>query len=204
MDKRGQIYILAAILFGFVLFMLTSRMNYATEKSIEDDFKELSKNYAVEASKFMNSILGKNDKYVANKFAEFTEDFSRFANNQNPDFGLIFLFPYQNMLYIGNYIDSDIKAGGHVLKGCGSFREGSISVDDMNSEVKYSLLSGGSESCRGMITFTSRLSMDIYDMRYEFELNKDTPEIVIIGREDKEGQIKVFMNNKVVSGEEVA
>lgn len=205
MNKQGQIYILAAILFGFVLFMLTSRMNYATEKSIEDDFKELSENYAVEASKFVNNLLEKSNADVANSFSRFTVDFAKFARNQNPDFGLIFLFPYKKILYVDNYFDKTIRVKEQTLEGCGGARDVNINTDDINLGGQYYPTDVGDvKDCRMTTSAGDKINIVIEGIKYEFDTNKNVPELVILSREDKEGQIKVFMNNKVVSGEEVA
>lgn len=210
MNKRGQIYILAAILFGFTIFTLSSRINYAVERDIEDNFKELSDNYAIESSKYINEVLEKKDgEKVAGAISEFTINFEKFAINQNPNFGLIFLFPYEGRLYIENYLDKTIRfsPSGKKIRGAGGVTTVNIPVGEAISDfeiegkVTFANYEPIKKDSKTDIPFIGMVPVLINNTLYNFEVNKDVPELVIFSKVDKEGQRKVFMNNKFVEGE---
>ena len=108
MKKRGQIYILAALILIFVIFILVSQSNVIRELVLENDFERLTKNYEAESSRFVNSLLAAKEN-ISDKFLEFTIYFTSYSKTQNPDFGLIYLFDYDNKLHIGNYLNESIK-----------------------------------------------------------------------------------------------
>lgn len=209
MNKRGQIYILAAILFGFTIFTLTSKVNYTVDREIEDNFQELSDNYAIESSKFINTILESERMNVSREISRFTTKFEKFATNQNPDFGLIFLFPYEGRIYIENYLDKSISylPSGVRMLGAGGTKTVTIplgvAIGDFEVEGKITP-SNYEEISKGNtfdIAFISEVPILINNTLYNFEVNKDAPELVIFSKEDREGQKKVFMNNKFIKGE---
>src|SRR3989344_1476214 len=100
--KRGQIYLLAALILGLVIFLLVAETNVVKETVIEDDFESLAKNYEIESAKFMNSILERGITDIPNEFLKFTIIFSSYAKTKNPEFGIIYAFINNNRLYIGN------------------------------------------------------------------------------------------------------
>ena len=58
MNKRGEIYILAAIILATILYSLATTVNYIRQERMDDDFEKISKNYELESSKLIKS--GKN------------------------------------------------------------------------------------------------------------------------------------------------
>jgi len=200
MNRQGQIYILAAILFGFVLFVLTSKTNYVAEKIMEDNFKELSENYAIESSKFVNSLLEDREQEISTEFEDFSKNFEEFAKDQNPDFRLIYLFPYKGNIYVNNYFDREIKIADRRIRGCGEPIEINAEVDEFAVGGEVYPVEVGIQDCKTYIPAQDKINIIIEDRSYDFELNKDVPEIIILSKEDKDGQRKVFMNNKIISG----
>ena len=57
MNKRGQVYILAALIISVVIFILALRPNVIIQEKIEDDFEKLSGNYEYESTRFINSLI---------------------------------------------------------------------------------------------------------------------------------------------------
>ena len=203
MNKRGQVYLLVALILALVLYMLMTKTNIIYENEIIDDFETLSRNYDVEASKFMNSLLSSGDissEEVKSKFDDFTCDFTKYAKNQNPDFSLIYIFEYENKIYIGNYLKQPIIIGDeYILRGC---KEG--------AELQYGAggqMSGGSSlsicgECIQEIPTISELEISIGSNLYIITITSGRPEIIIVSREDKGEQRKVYTKEEFVGGRE--
>jgi hypothetical protein len=91
MNKKGQFYLIAAILFCLAIFSVTIQFNKLEEKILLDDFKELSENYATEAPKVINTAIEENQDPKEN-LDEFTEDFVAYARRRDPN--IVFIYVY--------------------------------------------------------------------------------------------------------------
>ena len=120
MNKKGQVYILAAVIIAFLINVLFAETNIVKETIIEDDFEEISSNYEIESAKFVNSLIGQDTEKVVNSFASFSSIFSSYAKTKNPEFSLIYLFSYNDGLYVGNFLDEEVSINSiqQTLHGC--------------------------------------------------------------------------------------
>ena len=50
LNKKGQIYLLAALILGFVIYGLSTVVNKSEQQKIEGDFERLSDNYNISIS----------------------------------------------------------------------------------------------------------------------------------------------------------
>ena len=46
MKKRGQMYIISAVILGIIIFGLANRSNVLEKKEVKDDFENIGENYA--------------------------------------------------------------------------------------------------------------------------------------------------------------
>jgi hypothetical protein len=201
MNKRGQVYLLAAIMLCFIIYLLVVERNIGLEKVIEDDFKELSTNYEVESNKFVNALLLENKKEIADSFVNFSILYSSYARAQNPNFGLIYAFYNNNILYMGNYMDQSImvKYGLNEigLNGC---------YDNISAVIKFMGFSIDSglknniikELCIANVTAPglSEISLILNGGYYTFGISANKPEIIIVSRESLEGISKVYVGGE--------
>ena len=203
MKKRGQIYILAALILIFVIFILVSQSNVIRELVLENDFERLTKNYEAESSRFVNSLLAAKEN-ISDKFLEFTIYFTSYSKTQNPDFGLIYLFDYDNKLYIGNYLNESIKISGvgEPVEGCFDEIIVGVSLEGFKLNVPGFDRSAISKCSLTTIsevgTYTKLIEIGKYS--YELEIVSGHPEIIIVSREFKEGQRKVFIGKGFKKG----
>lgn len=200
MNKRGQIYILVAIILAVALYVLLTKTNIIFETVIEDDFEELSQNYDLESAKFVNSLLTQPDPDVGKEFCEFTKDFTDYSERQNPDFGLIYAFNYEGSLYIGNFLPTGeifVKSGGKYYPISPCVATGSV-LSDFGTT-----LSGELDCSACIVPFNSALSVNLVIDGIEYEavpVPTDRPELIIIGSEIKEKQKKVYID-EFINGE---
>ncbi len=208
MHKRGQIYLLAALILGLIIFLLVAETNVVKETVIEDDFESLAKNYEVESAKFMNSILERGVTDVPNEFLKFTIVFSSYAKTKNPEFGVIYAFIYNGRLYIGNYLDTEVRIsnaplGRDSLPGCYQRLEANIVVAGF--PVQSHVTTGAFSSCMldMPVLTSSRLRFFIENVEYEVELEPSRPEIVIVSREEINNERKVYVKGNFRKGRNI-
>lgn len=108
MNKKAQIYILAALLFAIVIYGLSAVPNVVKTYEFKGDFNKLAGNYDVESSKLINSVIISGGD-VKESFTNFTTLFMSYSKAQNPNFGLIYSLNYEDNLRIGNYLKQKIK-----------------------------------------------------------------------------------------------
>src|SRR3989338_6641702 len=184
--KRGQIYLLAALILGLIIFLVVAETNLVKETVIEDDFESLAKNYEVESATFMNRLLATNAPNIPQEFLKFTIVFSSYAKTKNPEFGIIYAFIYDDHLYVGNYLDQEVRipsATPSHLQGCYQRLNTEIVVGGfrMPTPVEMNTL----DDC--MLDFFpipgNSFTFFIEDIEYEVELEPSRPEIIIVSRE---------------------
>jgi len=211
MDKRGQVYILAAIILSFLIIALATKMIVVQREKFESDFYELSSNYDKESAKFMNILAEKRNEGeietmdVVNLSAGFARDFSIYSKTQNPYFGLLYFFDYDDKVIFGNYLNQDVlfivceRPG--IVKGCRSKISAGAEVGGWNIETSFDL--GEFVDCLNV----SASGSDVYsvyflvgDYLYNTELKKGITEIAIISNEAKNEQRRVFVD-RFINGE---
>lgn len=201
MQKRGQIYILAALIILAVIFSLSSVVNKVKQEKIESDFSKLSENYFDESSKFINSLLNV-DEDILDSYSNFTVLFTAYSKARNPDFSLIYAIEFNDTIKIGNYLNYQIAIDNgtdnydiHVLEGC---------YDNVDAAVSFSGLSLGIEGikvsdvkdCEIEMPFIDKLWIQIGSYWYLFNLIKGKPDLVIVSREEAKEQRQVFVGSE--------
>jgi hypothetical protein len=89
--KRGQIFILAAVIIVVLLILVTMTYNSYREEIALENFEELSHNYEIEAPKIINDAIEQGaDEAVA--LQDFTEEFQDYAHDTDPNFGILYVF----------------------------------------------------------------------------------------------------------------
>ena len=206
MNKRGQIYLLAALILGLIIFLVVAETNLVKETVIEDDFESLAKNYGVESATFMNRLLATNAPNIPQEFLKFTIVFSSYAKTKNPEFGTIYAFIYNNHLYVGNYLDQEVRipsASPSNLQGC--YQRVNTEIVVAGFPLQSNVPTGAYSSCMLDLAVpgNNRLTFFIEDIEYEVELEPSRPEIIIVSREEVANQRKVFVKGNFNKGRNV-
>mgnify|MGYP001572685065 CR=1 FL=1 len=103
MDKRGQFYLLAAIIIAFAIFVILSPSNTIKETTTTTNFEEIATNFEKESARFLNHLFEDASQHIGDEFLNFTVLFTSYAKTKNKDFGLIYAFAHEEKLYLGNY-----------------------------------------------------------------------------------------------------
>ena len=196
MNKRGQIYILAAIIVCMVAFLLVSKPNLIREQVLLQNFKGISSNYLTESPKVINEVLESGTPSedltstctsdpllceIRSKLSGFTRDFvDSYAKNQDPNIGLIYIYNDENGMIIQNYLNNENVAflgqsGGNVLLNYNQEVSGDIVFVGSGTNVGATTPlceSGNEDYC---ILETGKVPLGTYtlkigDISYEFDI----------------------------------
>ena len=214
MNKRGQIYLLAALIIGFILFIVITPTNIIKELTIDDRFEELSKNFEIESAKFINRLIEK-EKDVPSSFLNFTILFTSYSKTKNPDFGLIYAFinKEDNKLYVGNYLPDlarfEIQNNQVIINGCFDDVNTTLTVAGLNFNVPDITLSSFTQCQKSISVSPSSqaylLDITIFEeginetaLKFSTQVAPGNPELIIIAKEKKDNTRKIFTKGKFV------
>ncbi|MFH1332086.1 MAG: hypothetical protein ABIH63_02260 [archaeon] len=200
MNKKGQIYIIAAILLSVVIFALASVTNIAKQEKFKGDFEKLSSNYETEGSKLINTVVNTGED-VGARFGNFTYAFTSYSKTQNPQFGLIYVLDYGGRVYLGNYLKEDIyidASGGppFALEGC---------FEKVGASVTFGALTATFDTGKEEITkcvkeipepSSKKVYIAIKNSWYPFKLIEGKPTMMVVSQMEQEEQRKVFVGGE--------
>lgn len=209
MNKKGQVYIIAALIIIAVFFGLMARSNIFREEETLTEFNEISKNYAVESNKFLNSLINTGNIDVHESFSNFTFLFTSYSKSKNPGFGLIYAYEYNGKIQVGNYLNKpvSVKYGSKQrnIHGCYDVVPSSISFEGLDFEIEPTYL-GNLEI--DFCTFVEDrnpsqddITIVISGTPYNFKIIQGHPQLMIVSRMEKEEQRRVFLEGEVLNTE---
>lgn len=208
MNKRGQLYILVALVLSIVIYGMVTISNRVEQESVESFFESLSNNYAVESAKIINSLAEEREQ-IPGAFRNFSLLFTSYSKTQNQRFELIYAFDFNNSLYIGNYLKSriffcteeDCSNYYAPLEGCYAEVPASVSFDGLTLDVNMPNRDVLGE-CEKVIEYAAPIDIlyiTINDITYQFDLRKDRPEVFIVSWESQAQQRKVFVDGDIIT-----
>ncbi len=190
MDKKGQVYVLAAIILLVILYGISIVPNFSVQQEFKGDFEKLSSNYEIEGSKLVNSVLSSGGD-VVESFTNFTVLFMSYSKSQNPNFGLITSLSYKNNIRIGNYLKKPII----IDSGDGNPREINGCFDKISSLLMFKGLIidlpateiKDIQKCFTDIPYKENIRIGFIEQKepsevvwYEFKIKANTPQLLIV------------------------
>ena len=107
LNKKGQFYILIALLLISYAFQLT-RQEVPVRKP-KDTFQLLHEGYINEGAIVINNAVYESANVPA-RLANFTSTYLTFARSADPGFRLAYLFRYKDMIVVGNRLGAELNA----------------------------------------------------------------------------------------------
>ncbi len=208
MNKRGQLYILVALVMAIIIYGMVTISNRVEQESVESDFEDLSTNYATESAKLINSLNDEPEK-IPKAFKNFSLLFTSYSKTQNQKFELIYVFDYEGKLYIGNYLknrifyctNEDCTNYYQPLEGCYSTVPASVSFDGLTLDVNMPTKEVLGE-CEEVIDYGDTIDIiyiTINDVTYQFDVRKDRPQVFLVSWENQVEQRKVFTGGELIT-----
>ena len=109
MDKRGQFYIILAIIISLSFMSIVIPQNKFQESVILEDFDDISANYINEAPQVANFGIY-NGLDVNNQLSTYSRDFLYFARIRNPTLQLIYIYNNGTNLTVTSFANETAKA----------------------------------------------------------------------------------------------
>jgi hypothetical protein len=107
MNKKGQFYIIIAVLLSFALFSVTYATNTIEEPVLYSNFNEVSENYIYESSNLINYLLKNKDQDIKTEISVFTQNFLSYAKVRDPSFEMIYFYSENNVISIDNTFNGE-------------------------------------------------------------------------------------------------
>ncbi|MDI6737545.1 MAG: hypothetical protein QME12_03440 [Nanoarchaeota archaeon] len=205
-DKRGQVYVLAAIVMSIIIYGMVTISNRVVQESVASDFERISNNYAMETAKLVNSVAGKGDMLEA--FKNFTVLFASYAKAQSPRFELISVFDSNQKLYIGNFLKEKIIITCNdnlcdealPLAGCYQKVSATLTFEGMGVPATVNMIEVA--KCQTEIAYTTPIkyiNISAGNVAYQFRLEREQPDVIVVSWETNARQRKVFTRGNFVS-----
>ena len=138
-------------------------------------------------------------KTLEDIFLNFTIAFTSYSKTKNPSFGLIYAFPYEDWLFIGNYADVDINFTASPkqipLAGCLSNISTTISIAGLDLTTISPINTAIYKKCTNLTEYPDNglLKFTIDDVQYNFTVYENRSEVIVVTRERLSNDIKVFI-----------
>jgi len=207
-NKKGQVYIFAAVVIAVLLFGLTITYNKLDQKKLSQDFKRVSDNYNLESARFLNALI-EGDILPENRpqrFFEFTAEFSSYAKAKDPNYELFYVYTEGDNIYLGNFLDKliTIENPNIRLEGCYSKLKANIEFGGLSyssEDINYNLIQNciATENINPSITsitvcIQENNSPD--NICYAFDITEGIPQVMIVTGETEYEQRQVYVGGK--------
>ena len=190
--KRGQFFIIAAVIISSVVFGLSSVKNYVQLRQENKGFYDLSDEVKQESAQVMDYGVY-NSEDVPSKIHEFTEELSKNIADQDPDVEFVFVYGNNENVTIENYGKEEapfnVGEGSGILGGAREEEETSIKVNLGKSFTKQETQTPYQNKTlwwRIMLPGSNFVKVKINTEEYHFDLKKDQQFFMVIRKDAEE------------------
>ena len=210
MNKRGQLYLMSALILMGVLYTLLTPSNIIKKTTEASNMQDIAINFDRESTHFLNSLITTNQP-IFDAFLNFTVLFSSYAKTKNQDVGMIYTFVHQNKLYIGNYAEDTVVvttgSSTTIMNGCLADVDTSFSLAGLNIAIQDVDL-GTFQSCLKGVPLSSdfdqKLTIKITEpdtgssITLKTETAPKNPDLIIISKEKTANTRRVYTKGKFI------
>ena len=209
-NKKGQLYLMAAVIIAFVLYVILSPSNIVRKTTETSNFQEIAKNFDTESARFLNDIIPHNQP-IYGSFLNFTILFTSYSKTKNPDFGLIYSFIYKGKIYLGNYAQDmvafDMGGQGTSINGCLASVQTSFSIGGLDMAIPNVNIMAYQHCLREIPlpqSFNNKLIVTVHesetntDTLFTTELSPSSPDLIIISKEKKGNVRRIYTKGKFI------
>ena len=111
MEKRGQFFIIGAVILGLIILGTASSWNFMFKKDIsQEKFNAVCDNYRHEINEISKNTVQAEEKTEENqRIQDFTSQFLAYTDQVEPNFRLIYVYGNNDEAIVGNYIGYQVK-----------------------------------------------------------------------------------------------
>jgi len=199
MNKRGQFYIIIAVVLSLAIFSITSQNNKIEDIKSFYDFSELSENYLEEAQKVVDYSIY-NGEDINENLPQFTQNFLEYARKTNPSIGLIYIYSNETNLTLKSYLNetSEINSTNLSMTVFGSdaktINEVSIKIAGKTfiHQVPLKIKNYGEDLSEAQFSTPNWLSLNIAGIFHNFDLSDKGPLLNVIIRADNGDLVEIY------------
>lgn len=211
MNKRGQVYILAAIVMSIIIYGMVTITNRVVQDSVASDFERIANNYATETAKLVNSVAEKGGSAddMLDSFKKFTVLFASYSKAQSPRFELISVFDNNQRLYIGNFLKEKIivtcnsPACANIIPLAGCYQKVPATISFEGLELPVEVKMEEVEKCETEIPYgatpPTEMTISVGNVAYQFNLEREQPDVIVVSWETNAKQRKVFTKGRFIN-----
>ena len=184
MNKRGQFYLILALILSLAVYGITYRVNKIDEPILFEDFNEVSQNYLTESVYVINNAL-KNEEDVEVKLDTFTKSYIDYAQKRNPDLTLLYVYGNGTNVSIQSYLDSTSAVQAHTILGAHQELVQGITIRVGGKEFIYEVpvtSENFGEGWTGVTLDNRPFNLSVGGIIHPFDLSSGSPEFKIIIR----------------------
>lgn len=203
MDKRGQFYIIIAIIISLAFFSIVIPQNKVEEVILFEDFNDISLNYAQEAPKVANYGIF-NDLNTKDLLSDFTKNFLLFVRQRNPTIELIYIYNNGSRVHLSSYLSETTVVSSadyetSTLLGADetTFNNVNLKVGgkDFIQQVPLQIKNFGDEFSSTDLPSSNNIILNIGGIFHNFDLGSQGPELKVLLRSKTGSIVQVYSNN---------
>lgn len=191
MNKKGQFYLIIALVLALVIYGITYQSNSIQESPTFEDFNDLSQNYLTESKKITNQAL-ENEESPITPLESFTKSFLTYAKSREPNLDLLYIYSDKDgRIIVRNYLSEEVQSGDDVVLGSNEkiIQEITVNVGGKSYtyQVPVSLGEFGQEWYTGEVPTGAPINLGIGGINHNFNLSKDAAnfEVIIRTKDDE-------------------
>ena len=199
MTKRGQFYIITALIIAAIVFGLTTVMNYSTVHPAPAQFYDLSKNFEAESTQVIDYGVYSAEPNIQGKVENFTRAFLDYAVEKDPNLELFYIYGNSTSLTVVNYGKNESgittqNGSNDTLSGGGALTVSQISYQVSEKTFSQDITERAAKFNRISTTVIPGdwVKINIAGIAYDFNLkNHEQFEFIIKTTNNKETIISV-------------
>ncbi|MBI2670859.1 hypothetical protein HYX18_02690 [Candidatus Woesearchaeota archaeon] len=199
MDKRGQFYIILAIIFSLLFFSIVTPQNKVQEAILLEDFNQISGNYVEESPKVANYGIFK-DREIKQLLSEYTDDFLDFAQKRNPTLELIYIYNNGTNVTVKSYASESatIEFGQETQTLFGAQEETinninlNVAGKDFTQQVPLQIKNFGDEFTTAQFPSTKNAILNLGGVFHNFDLSNKGPELNVLLRSRQGSIVQIY------------
>ncbi len=199
MDKRGQFYIIIAIIISLAFFSIITPQNRVEETILFQDFNDVSLNYAEEAPKVANYGIF-NDLNINSLLSDFTKDFLTFAKQRNPTVELIYVYNNGTSVNMKSYLSETtvVETENKTLDLLGSEESTinninlNIAGKDFTQQIPLQIKNFGDEFSSADFPSSKNIILNVGGIIHNFDLSSQGPELKVIIRSKTGSIVQIY------------
>lgn len=184
MNKRGQFYLVIALILSLTIYGVTYRVNSIAEPKLWEDFNHVSENYITESVIVANGALSRKGN-VTDELRNFSAKFLQYAQKRNPNLGLLYVYSDGDDISVRNYLDGSGTIGNQTVFGANQDLIQDVTVRIGGKEFIYKVpvtSENFGDDWTGMAMDNVPFNLSIAGIIHPFQLENNSPEFKVIIR----------------------